>query len=87
MSHTHCIRRIQIRRGINIQKKVLTVLLPKWDSVTNYVIYLLIWPFQGNSQHCIEILTTQPISNFGLDQIMHTESTITCRCRNTLHMS
>ena len=82
ITHTHCIRRIQIRRRINIQKTVLTVLLPKWDNVTNYVIYLLIWPFQGNSQHCIEILTTQSISNFGLDKILHIKSTLTCRNRN-----
>ena len=73
-THTHCIRRNQIRRVISIQKMVLPVLLPKWDSVTNYVIYPLIWPFQGNSQHCIEILTTQPISNFGFDQIPHTKA-------------
>jgi hypothetical protein len=44
VTHTRCSRIIQIRRGITIQKTVFTVILPKWDIVTNNVIYPLIWP-------------------------------------------
>ena len=60
---------------------VFNVILPKWDNVTDNVIYPLNWPFQSNSQHCFEILTAQPNYDFSLDQNLHTKSTLT-RCNH-----
>jgi hypothetical protein len=48
ITYTWCIWRIQIRRGISMQKMIVTVILSKWDIVTDNVVYPHIWPFQGN---------------------------------------
>ena len=66
---------------------IFTIILPKWDIVTDNVIYPSFDPSKAIRSIALRFLLSNLFLTLVLIKFMHTKSTLTRRCRNTLHMS